>query len=69
MITIIKTFLESYDFTNKKIILFATSGGSNLGKTENDLRPCAPNAIWEGGKVINGANENMIKSWLESLNI
>ena len=29
--TIIKTFLESYDFAGKKIILFATSGGSGLG--------------------------------------
>ena len=30
--TIINTFLESYDFTGKEIILFATSGGSGLGK-------------------------------------
>ncbi len=28
--TIINTFLESYDFTDKKIILFCTSGGSSL---------------------------------------
>ena len=30
--TIINTFLESYDFTGKTIILFATSGGSGLGR-------------------------------------
>ena len=31
--TIINTFLESYDFSGKKIILFATSGGSGFGNT------------------------------------
>lgn len=35
---IIKTFLESYDFSGKKIALFATSGGSGFGKTVNDLK-------------------------------
>lgn len=30
--TIINTFLEKYDFTGKKITLFATSGGSGLGR-------------------------------------
>ncbi|MBQ2617533.1 MAG: NAD(P)H-dependent oxidoreductase, partial [Synergistaceae bacterium] len=29
--TIINTFLEAYDFSGKKIILFATSGGSGFG--------------------------------------
>ena len=37
--TIINTFLESYDFSGKKIILFATSGGSSIGKTMEKLRP------------------------------
>lgn len=36
--TIINTFLESYDFSNKKIIIFCTSGGSSLDKTFNDLK-------------------------------
>ena len=34
--SIIDTFLESYDFTGKKIILFATSGGSSFGKTAQE---------------------------------
>ncbi len=67
--TIIKTFLESYDFSGKQIVLFATSGGSGLGRTESALRPCAPNAIWKGGKLINGASENSLKSWVESLKL
>ena len=36
--TIINTFLESYDFSGKKITLFATSGGSGFGNTVQELR-------------------------------
>ena len=38
---IIDTFFESYDFSGKKIVLFATSGGSGLGKTVDDLKKSA----------------------------
>ena len=40
---IINTFLESYDFTNKKVYLFATSGGSNLDNTYLELTKLYPN--------------------------
>ncbi|MBR3241197.1 MAG: NAD(P)H-dependent oxidoreductase [Parasporobacterium sp.] len=36
--TIVNTFLEKYDFSGKKIILFATSGGSRWGKTVDSLK-------------------------------
>lgn len=36
---IIETFLKSYDFSGKKIALFATSGGSDIGKTAEKLKP------------------------------
>lgn len=42
--TIINTFLESYDFTGKKIILFATSGACGFGRTLQNLKPSAPGA-------------------------
>ncbi len=67
--TIIKTFLEAHDFSGKQIVLFATSGGSGLGKTESALKPCAPNAVFQGGKLLNGASEGSLRSWVESLNI
>ncbi len=67
--TIIKTFLEAHDFSGKQIVLFATSGGSGLGKTESALRPCAPNAVWRGGKLLNGASESSLRAWVESLNL
>lgn len=52
--TIINTFLESYDFTGKKIVLFATSGGSSFGKTVSELLPSAPGAEIVEGKIVNG---------------
>lgn len=50
--TIINNFLESYDFSGKKIILFATSGGSSFGKTVASLQPSAPKAEIIEGKVF-----------------
>lgn len=49
--TIINTFLESYDFSGKTIVLFATSGGSRFGKTVENLTPSAPNTKIIEGKV------------------
>ena len=42
--TIVNTFLEKYDFSGKKIVLFATSGGSGFGNTVKELKPSAPGA-------------------------
>lgn len=49
--TIINTFLESCDFSGKKIVLFATSGGSGFGKAVENLQPSAPGAVITEGKV------------------
>lgn len=50
---IINTFLESADFSGKKIIPFVTSGGSEYTKnTADDLASCAPGAIFEEGNRI-----------------
>lgn len=55
--TIINTFLERYDFSGKKIVLFATSGGSGFGKTTENLQPSAPNAKIIEGKLLNGRHD------------
>lgn len=52
--TIINSFLESYDFSGKKIVLFATSGGSDFGKAVESLQPSAPNAKIVEGAILNG---------------
>ena len=52
---IIFTFLEAYDFKNKRIFLFATSGSSHLGKTADDLRPLLDkSATIANGAMLNG---------------
>lgn len=55
--TIVNTFLEKYDFSGKKIVLFATSGGSEFGNTVKELQPSAPNAEFVEGKVLNNKQE------------
>ena len=47
--TIINTFLEKYNFTGKKLVLFATSGGSGFGKAVDNLQKSCP-----GTKIIEG---------------
>ena len=65
--TIIHTFLEKYDFTGKKIVLFATSGGSGFGKTVKELETSAPGATIVEGKLLNNANKQQIESWVATL--
>ena len=52
--TLINTFLEAYDFAGKKIVLFATSGGSGFGNTAVELRPSATDAEIVETKVLTG---------------
>ena len=69
--TIINTFLESYDFAGKKVILFATSGGSKFGKTVEELKISVPASceIIEG-KLLNGKQTiPSIRTWTETLTI
>ena len=69
--SIINTFLESYNFSGKKIILFATSGGSMFGKTVEELKVSVP-ATCEiiEGKLLNGKQSiPVIRDWTEALDI
>lgn len=52
--TIINSFLEAYDFSGKKIVLFATSGGSGFGKAVAGLQSSAPSAEIVEGSLLNG---------------
>ena len=69
--TIINTFLESYDLADKKIILFATSGGSKFGKTAEELKISVPvSCEMIEGKLLNGEQTiASIKEWSETLTI
>ncbi len=65
--TIINTFLESYDFSGKTIIPFATSGGSGMGKTNDGLEKSCPGAKLMAGKLLNGVSSAEMKAWAESV--
>lgn len=69
--TIINTFLESYDFSGKKIVLFATSGGSVFGNTVKELKnSVSETATIHEGKILNGnPSEDQLRVWLNSLGV
>ena len=62
--TIINTFLETYDFSGKKIIIWATSGGSGLGKAKDDLAKSTSAAIVDG-RILN--NDKQIEQFIKEL--
>lgn len=68
--TIINTFLESYDFSGKTIIPFASSGSSPFGDSQSALKKsCSDSAKWLPGKLLNRASKGQIADWVESLGI
>ena len=65
---IIDTFLESYDFSGKKIIPFCTSGGSGVGRSDTALhKDVSSDAEWARGRQINRPNEAEIRRWLNEV--
>ena len=66
---IINTFLEKYDFSNKKIILFATSGGSSINKANKQFAAEYTALDWKEGKVLNNATKADVEAWVKSLGL
>lgn len=64
---IIDTFVESYDFSGKTLVPFATSGGSGMGRTVDVLKKLCPSANWKSGKVVNGMSEKALADWANTL--
>ena len=64
------TFLESYDFTGKKIRPFCTHEGSGMGTSETDIMRSARGAILEMGAALFGSevgeSEGLLRSWVDS---
>ena len=61
------TFLEKHDFSNKKIVLFATSGGSRFGRTIENIRPSVADStvIVEGDILNSNPSVEELKAWAE----
>lgn len=65
---IIETFLESYDFSGKKIIPFCTSGGSGVGRSDVALhKNVAGDVKWAKGRQVNRPKETEICRWLDEV--
>ena len=62
--TIINTFLETYDFSGKKIVIWATSGGSGLGKAKNDLAKSTTATIVDG-RMLN--TDKQIEQFIDEI--
>lgn len=62
--SIIDTFMESYDFSGKKVIPFVTSGSSGIGDTAKNLKALAPNATVDTGKRFSSSvSEGALADW------
>lgn len=67
---VINTFLESYDFSGKKVIPFCTSGGSTITNSANQLKSTYNNMNWLDGRLIGrSTSQDEIATWIDSLNI
>lgn len=62
--SIIDTFLESHDFAGKKIVPFATSGGSGISGAEENMKKLAPDALFLPGKLLNRID---VGNWLKEI--
>lgn len=65
--TIINTFIENHDLKGKTIIPFATSGGSTINNSVAALQRTYPALNWKAGRLLNHADENTIRTWLDTL--
>ncbi|MBR5399050.1 MAG: NAD(P)H-dependent oxidoreductase [Bacteroidales bacterium] len=67
--TIINTFIEAYGFEGKTVVFFATSGGSTIDKANAQFKTQYPKISWKAGKVLNGASDQDVKAWIDSLSL
>ena len=62
--SIIDTFMEAYDFKGKTVVVFCTSGGSELGEAPKNIQNLAPKAkVVEGERFKRGVKEAALKEW------
>ena len=62
---VVNAFCEGYDWTGKTVALFATSGGSGIGKTAEKLQPYVKGAAIAGAKLCRSASE--LADWAKAL--
>ncbi len=67
---IIFTFLEAYNFENKQILPFCTSGSSDISVTIDELKTAAPKARWlDGKRFAAGTDKATFTEWLPTFSL
>ncbi len=67
---IINSFIESLDWTGKRVTLFATSRGSGIATVDSELRKAYPQIDWQYGRMLtNPPDEAVLAKWFEQLGI
>lgn len=54
---VVNTFCKAYDFAGKKVVAFATSGGSPIGKTAEKLEPYVSGASSVSAALVHNTDE------------
>lgn len=62
--TIVDSFLEDYNLDGKVVVPFATSGGSGLGKSAQDMAGSAPGATVLDGELLNGVGRSALEAFV-----
>ena len=64
---IVNTFIESHDLQGRKLIPFATSGGSGINNSVKMLRETYPELDWHDGRLLNGASRDAVRNWVNGV--
>ena len=62
---VVNTFCQGYDWSGKRVFIFATSGGGGMGKSAEKLSPYVKGAKICGEKLVKKPEE--VKIWLEQV--
>lgn len=62
---VINSFLEAHHLEGKRIIPFATSGGSGIGNSVRQLQKAYPASAWGRGRLLQAADEQGIRRWAQ----
>lgn len=64
---VVYTFLDSYDFTGKKIVIYATAHSSGLNPSFEALKAAYPKYDITEGEILNKTSEKSFNEWVTSL--
>lgn len=62
---IIASFLDGVDLSGKTVVPFASSGGSGLGGTVDDLKKCCNARILNGKMINRRTSDSELENWIK----